>query len=149
MALPTTVHGYTANLFTQEQCDTYRTTYVDVIQDQLNLFNNVSGTYIIPAITGLDADNEVIQASFQETPRNTVLSAGLSTLLTEWRTAHPSMTGDNGISASGTDQEKGEYKRWFDLTADGYIASHVASLTDDLSNANITHAEMIEALISE
>ena len=149
MALPTTVHGYTANLFTQEQCDTYRTTYVDVIQDQLNLFNNVSGTYIIPAITGLDADNEVIQASFQETPRNTVLSAGLSTLLTEWRTAHPSMTGDNGISASGTDQEKGEYKRWFDLTADGYIASHVASLTDDLSNANICHAEMLEALISE
>jgi hypothetical protein len=149
MALPTTVHGYTANLFTQEQCDTYRTTYVDVIQDQLNLFNNVSGTYIIPAITGLDADNEVIQASFQETPRNTVLSAGLSTLLTEWRTAHPSMTGDNGISASGTDQEKGEYKRWFDLTADGYIASHVASLTDDLSDANICHAEMIEALISE
>tara|TARA_B110000285_G_C14611173_1_gene374999 strand:+ start:76 stop:525 length:450 start_codon:yes stop_codon:yes gene_type:complete len=149
MALPTTVHGYTANLFTQEQCDTYKTTYVDVLQDQLNLFNNVSGTYIIPAITGLGADNGVIQASLQETPRNTVLSAGLSTLLTEWRTAHPSMTGDNGISASGTDQEKGEYKRWFDLTEDGYIASHVATLTDDLGHANICHAEMLEALISE
>ena len=149
MALPTTVHGYTANMFTQEQCDTYRTTYVDGIQEELNLFNNVSGTYKIPAITGLDADNNIVQAELDDTTRNTVLSAVLSTLLTEWRTAHPSMTGDNGISASGTDQEKGEYKRWFDLTADGYIASHVASLTDDLSNANITHAEMIEALISE
>lgn len=128
------IHNYTTGQFTQAECDTYNE---QVIQQQkfVNLLNDVSGTYAIQPVTGIDADG--VSTVTDETV-DMVLSAGMSTLLTDWRTANPTADG-----TSGTDIEKGEYSRWnyWANTVDKSAA--IAENQEDLTSLQTCHAEML------
>lgn len=127
-------HNYTTGQFTQAECDTYNEQIVRK-QNLINLLNDVSGTYAIQTVTGIDADGI---ATVTDETVDMVLSAGLTTLLSDWRTANPTADG-----TSGTDIEKGEYARW------NYWANTVdksAAITenqDDLTALQSCHAEML------
>jgi hypothetical protein len=142
MALPTAIHGYDRQLFTQEECNEYETTYVVPAQNKLNYYNNLSGTYRIAPVTGIDADGNHIGDA--ENPDVVTLSAGLSTHLTDWRTANPTADG-----TSGTDIEKGEYARWNYWTNVVDLPAYITELEDDLTKTQVCHAEMLEAIITE
>ena len=128
-------HNYTTGQFTQEDCDEYNTTWTAKCQERLNLFNNVSGTYGIRPVTGIDADGNSI---VDPTPVDVVLSAGLSTLLSDWRTANPTADG-----TSGTDIEKGEYSRWNHWANVQDMTALITQKEEDLAACQACHAEML------
>ena len=130
-------HNYTTGQFTQAECDTYNEQIVRK-QNLINLLNDVSGTYAIQTVTGINADGV---ATVTDETVDMVLSAGLTTYLTDWRTANPTADG-----TSGTDIEKGEYARWdyWANTVDKSAA--ITENQDDLTALQSCHAEMLATL---
>ena len=130
-------HNYTTGQFTQAECDTYNEQIVRK-QNLINLLNDVSGTYAIQTVTGINADGV---ATVTDETVDMVLSAGLTTYLSDWRTANPTADG-----TSGTDIEKGEYARWdyWANTVDKSAA--ITENQDDLTALQSCHAEMLATL---
>mgnify|MGYP003647245592 CR=1 FL=1 len=127
-------HNYTTGQFTQEQCDDYNNTEVAKAVGQLNLYKNVSGTYKISPILSVDGDGNGVKGDAVDT----VLAAGLSTILSDWRTANPALDGTNG-----TDIENFEYSRWNDWANVQDIPAHIAELEINKTACEETHAEML------
>ena len=129
------IHNYTTGQFTQAECDTYNEQFITKQQEYVNLLNDVSGTYAIQPVTGIDSDG--VSTVTDETV-DMVLSAGMSTLLTDWRTANPTADG-----TSGTDIEKGEYERWNYWTNAENKSAAITESQEDLTQAQLCHAEML------
>ena len=130
-------HNYTTGQFTQEQCDEYYNEEVVPAIGELNLYNNVSGTYKISSYESIDSDGNGVKGDAVDT----VLAAGLSTLLSDWRTANPALDGTNG-----TDIENCEYARWNDWTNVQDIPAYVAQLEINKTACEECHAEMLATL---
>mgnify|MGYP006883073759 FL=1 len=144
MAFPTTVHGYTANLFTQEECDTYRDGILaDCIREK-DLFNGVTKTYTFYEFNGVDADGMV---TYHESNTYEWTGAGLQGFYDDWRIANP-----NAIEyVDGSDaNEHFFYKQWVTKYGTTPVsAEEIAAADQAVVDATICHNEMLEALISE
>tara|TARA_R110001606_G_C14934422_1_gene598383 strand:+ start:124 stop:525 length:402 start_codon:yes stop_codon:yes gene_type:complete len=127
-------HNFITGQFTQAECDTYNEQIVRC-QTKLDLLNNVSGTYPIQPVTGIDENGTSIVSNDTV---DMVLSAGLSTFLSDWRAANPTADG-----TSGTDIEKGEYARWYYWTNTDDYALHITTHEEDLAELQACHAEML------
>ena len=130
-------HNYTTGQFTQEQCDEYNNEEVAKAVGQLNLYKNVSGTYKISPILSVDGDGNGVKGDAVDT----VLAAGLSTLLSDWRTANPALDGTNG-----TDIENSEYARWNDWANVRDIPAYIAELEINKTACEECHAEMLATI---
>jgi hypothetical protein len=144
MAFPTTVHGYTANLFTQEQCDEYRDGILARSLKHKLWVNGVTGTYNIAEWTGVDADGMTI---FDESTSYEWTGAGLQGFYDDWRIANP-----NAIEyVDGSDaNEHFFYKQWVTTYGTTPVSAEKIAIADqEAADATICYNEMLEALISE